>query len=105
MVRLKAAKMALEGKRLRMVLARQAKYMKQGNTYRDIPPDHKLHTDLEKALADEMAINSILIYLKDKPMPVGELSERIDIPFDSVIDYARKLEEKRLIESDRLIVT
>jgi hypothetical protein len=96
--------MALEGKQLRMVLARQAKYKKQGNTYRDIPPDHKLHAELEKTLTDEIAINSLLLHLQDKRMPVAELSKLLDIPLDSVIDYAKKLEKKHLIESDRLII-
>jgi hypothetical protein len=52
-VRLKAVRKALEGRRLRMLFARQAKYRKQGNTYRDLPSDHKLYTELEKTLKEE----------------------------------------------------
>jgi hypothetical protein len=102
-VKLKAAKMALEGKRLRMVFARQAKYMKHEGTYREIPSDHKLHADLDKALADEMATNGLLLYLKDRARPLEELAELLDISSDDVVAYFKKLEKKRLVESDRLI--
>ena len=105
MAKLKAAKIALEGKRLRMVFARQAKYMKQGNTYREIPPDHKLHAELEKTLAQEMVTNGMLLYLKDRPRPVGELAKLLSLSSDSVIDYFQKLEKKGLLSPDRLIVS
>ena len=102
-MKLKAAKMALEGRRLRMVFARQAKYMKHEGTYREIPSDHKLHADLDKALADEMATNELLLYLKDRARPLEELAELLDISSDDVVAYFKKLEKKRLVESDRLI--
>lgn len=103
MVKLKAAKMALEGKRLRMVFGRQAKYMKEGGTYREIPPDHKLHGELDKALADETATYGMLLYLQGKPRPVEELAGLLNISSDDVVAYFKKLEKKRLVESDRLI--
>ena len=103
MVKLKAAKMALEEKRLRMVFARQAKYMKQGDTYRDIPPDHKLHADLEKTLAQETATYGLLLYLQDRPRPVEELTGLLNLSSDKVIDCFKKLEKKGLVESDRLV--
>jgi hypothetical protein len=68
-IKLKAAKMALEGKRLRMVFARQAKYKKHEGAYREIPPDHKLHAEIDKAIANEMAANGLLLYLQDRPRP------------------------------------
>lgn len=103
MVKLKAARMALEGKRLRMVFARQAKYMKQGDTYREIPADHKLHADLEKTLLEESATNGLLLYLQDGPRPVQELAELLNISSDNVVNFFRKLEKKQLVASDRLI--
>ena len=103
MVKLKAARMALEGKRLRMVFARQAKYMKQGNTYREIPAEHKLHADLEKILVEESATNGLLLYLQDRPRPVDELAGLLNISSDNVISLFKKLEKKRLVASDRLI--
>jgi len=103
MVKLKAARMALEGKRLRMVFARQAKYMKQGDTYREIPADHKLHADLEKILVEESATNGLLLYLQDGPRPVDELAELLNVSSDNVISLFKKLEKKHLVESDRLI--
>lgn len=102
-IKLKAAKMALEGKRLRMVFARQAKYKKHEGTYREIPPDHKLHAEIDKAIANEMAANGLLLYLQDRPRPVDELAGLLDISSDDVIACFKKLEKKKLVESDRLI--
>lgn len=104
MVKFKATKMALEGKRLRMVIARQAKYMKEGDTYREIPSDHKLHADFNKTLAAETATQELLLYVQEKPRSVEELAGLLNLSSDDVIASFNKLEKKRLIDSDRLIV-
>lgn len=102
-IKLKAAKMALEGKRLRMAFARQAKYKKHEGAYREMPPDHKLRAEMDKALADEMATKGMLLYLQDKPRPVDELAGLLDISSEDVVACFKKLEKKKLVESDRLI--
>jgi len=103
MVKLRAAKMALEGKRLRMVFARQAKYMKHEGAYREIPSDHKLHADMDKALKSEMAKNGLLLYLKDSPREAEELAGLLGVSSDDVVAHFKKLEKKGLVEPDRLI--
>ena len=102
LVKLKAAKMALKGKRLRMVFARQAKYMKEAGAYREIPPDHKLHTELDKTLAEETATYGLLLYLQDRPRGVEELAGLLNLSSNNVIDRFKKLEKRRLVASDRL---
>lgn len=103
-IKLTAAKMALEGKRLRMVIARQAKYMKQGDTYREIPADHKLNLDWEKTFAEETVSHEMLLHLRERPRPVDELVGLLELSSEDVIDYFKKLEKKRLIDSDRLVL-
>lgn len=103
-VKLKAAMMALEGKRLRMVIARQSKFMKQGNTYREISPDHKLTADWKKTVMEETASQELLLHLRERARPVEELAELLDLTSEDVIDYFKKLEKKQLVESDRLIL-
>jgi F420-non-reducing hydrogenase iron-sulfur subunit len=105
MVKFKAAKMALESKRLRMVIARQAKYMKEGDRYREIPPDHKLNLDWEKRLREETASQELLLYVQEKPRSVEELAGLLNLSSDDVIASFNKLEKKQLVESDRLVVT
>ncbi len=102
-VKLKAAKMALEGRRLRMVFARQAKFKKHEGAYREIPADHKLHGDLNKALEAEMATNGLLLYLQESPREVDELAGLLNVSSEDVLGYFKKLEKKGLVESDRLI--
>lgn len=102
-IKLKAAKMAVEGKRLRMVFARQAKYKKHEGTYREIPPDHKLAAEMDKALADEMATKGMLLYLQEKPRPVDELAGLLDISSEDVVACFKKLQKKGLVESDSLV--
>jgi len=101
--KLKAAKMALEGKRVRMLVARQAKYKKHEGAYRDLPPDHRLHGDLDEALEAEMVANRILLYLHDSPLKVDELAGLLDVSPKDVVFHFNKLEKKGLIASDRLI--
>ena len=102
-LKLKAAKMALEGKRVRMVFARQAEYKKHEGAYRELPPDHKLHGDLDKVLQAEIATNGLLLYLQDSPREVDELAGLLDVSSEDVVAYFKKLEKKGLVESDRLI--
>ena len=83
--------------------SRQAKYMKHEGTYREIPSDHKLHADLDKALADEMATNGLLLYLQESPREVDELAGLLDVSSEDVVDYFKKLEKKGLVESNSLI--
>jgi len=102
-IKLAAAKMALEGKRLRMVFARQAKYQKHEGTYREIPSDHKLHRDLDKALSEELASNGMRLYLDDKPREVDELAGLLDLSSEDVATHFEKLVKKGFVKSDRLI--
>jgi hypothetical protein len=102
-VRLKAAKITLEGRRVRMVFARQAKYKKHEGAYRELPDDHKLHGDLDKALEAEMAANGLLLYLQDSPREVEELAGLLEVSTEDVVAHFKKLEKKGLVESDRLI--
>jgi F420-non-reducing hydrogenase iron-sulfur subunit len=103
MVRLKAAKMALEGKRCRMVIARQARFRKQGNTYIEIPPGHKLQGELEKTFAEETATKGVLLCLQERPYSVDELTGLLGVSAETVADCFKKLEKKQLVEPERLL--
>jgi len=103
-VKLKAAKMALEGKRLRMVFARQARYIKHEGAYREIPADHALHADMDRTLADEMANHELALHLEDRPRPVQEVAGLLGLPSEEVVERFKRLEKKGRVAPDRLIV-
>jgi predicted transcriptional regulator len=50
-----------------------------------------------------MAANGLLLYLQDRPRPVDELAELLNISADDVVGYFKKLKKKKLVESDRLV--
>lgn len=103
-LRLEAAKMALEGKKLRMAIGRLARQKKDGETYREVPEDHKYALGLKNALKDESVSCEMLLYLREGPRAAEELAELLDISSDEVVDTFKKLEKKRLVEPERLIL-
>lgn len=101
MTRLKAAKMALTGRKLRMALGRMARAVKEGG-YRELPRDHKSVAGLEKALREETVLCGLRLYLEERPRPPGELAGLLGISEEEVRDHFEKLRKKSLVEPDRL---
>jgi hypothetical protein len=102
-IKLKAAKKALEGRKVRMVFARQAKYKKHDGGYRELPGDHKLNSDMDRVLEAEIMANRIILYLHDGPRKVDELAGLLNVSSDDVVSSFKKLEKKGLVEPGRLI--
>lgn len=101
--KLEAARKALEDRKVRMVVARQARYMKEGGTYRKLPPDHKLHGELESVLTKSMAINELLGYLQRESKPLEEVAALMNLPKGEVMGYFEELKRKNLVDPQRLI--
>lgn len=104
-VRLKAAKLAMESKKLRLIFAKQADYMKVGDSYRELPDDHKLSTQLRSVLSDEIAKQVLRLCLEEKPRSVEELSVFMDVSSENVERYVAELEKKDLIDRDKIILS
>ena len=102
---LKAAKLAMEGRKPRLIFARQAKYMKNGDIYRELPDDHKLSVQLRSTLSDEIAKQRLLLNLDEKPRSVEELSELMNLSSDNVEVYIAELEKRDLINRDKMIIS
>jgi hypothetical protein len=90
--RTEAARMALQGSKLRMAFARQAKQIKQEGTYGKLPDEDKILT----ALKDEINLYETFIYLREKERSAVELAGLLNIPEDKVMAFVDTLKKKNI---------
>lgn len=90
--KVKAAKMAVEAKALRMSFAKQAKQMKEDGTYGEFPSKDKLM----ETFINEMTLHETLLYLKEKERSASELSELVTISVEQVMSYIETLKKRNL---------
>jgi hypothetical protein len=90
---LRAAWMAVEGKMVRMVFAKQAKHMKKNGTYGEFSSRDKLM----ETFINEMALNETLLFLKEKEQrSATEISDLLKIPVEQVMSYIETLQKRNL---------
>jgi hypothetical protein len=90
---LKAARMAVEAKMVRMVFAKQAKQMKENSTYGEFPSKDKLM----ETFINEMALNETLLFLEGKEQrSASEISELLKVPVEQVMSYIETLQKRNL---------
>jgi hypothetical protein len=102
-LRLKAAKSAMEQNKLRLIFAKEAESMKDGDGSKAQLEDHKLSARLQSALTDEIAKQSVLLSLEKAPRSVKELSDILDLPCDRVETYIGELEKKELLDRGKIV--
>lgn len=91
--KLRAAQMAVEGRMVRMVFAKQAKQMKENGTYGEFPSKDKL----VETFISEMALNETLLFLKEKEQrSASEISDLLKIPVEQVMSYIETLQKRNL---------
>ncbi len=90
--KIEAARMALEGSRMRMAFARQAKQIKNEGTHGELMSEEKLNATLK----DEINLYETYIFLREKERSAEELSALMDLPADHVSSYVDKLRKKKI---------
>ena len=70
MRRIEAARISLEGMKLRSAFARQARQAKENNSYGQLPDPEKLRT----GLAGEMILHEVFLALKEQSRSAAELA-------------------------------
>ena len=88
--KLKAAGMAVDGKMLRMIFAKQAKQMKDETSYGTFPSRKKVLETFKK----EKDLYETLIYVKEKERSVSELSDLVGVPKEQVTSMVETLKKK-----------
>jgi len=99
---LSAAKMAVQGEKLRWVASKQTEFMTHGNKYGELFTRHEMNRVLEGVIIDEVAISKILSLLEEKPLSVKEISERVGQPPPRALRYVLGLRRKGLVGLDRV---
>jgi hypothetical protein len=86
-----AAKISLEGMKLRTAFARQAKQVKEQNSYGELPDPEKLRTSLE----GEITLQEVFLCLKEENRPASELASLLNLPEERVDSLLATLQKKK----------
>ncbi len=92
MYKLKAALRTVEGRTFRMVFAKQAKQMKDDETFGQFPSKDKLIKMFKK----EMNMYQTLLYLEEKERTAEELTGLLGIDEEQVIGVVETLKKKNM---------
>jgi len=79
-LKLKAARHAVEGKKLRWVVGKRMEFLEKGNLYGEKFTEHEIHRLFEEVVMDELAIQEIKLRAKEKPLSVKNLAEQLNLP-------------------------
>jgi hypothetical protein len=91
--KIRAAKIALEGRKVRMALARESKKkMKKHGTYGEFPSREKLSTTIQ----DETTLYETLLYLQERERPASELAELLGVSLDQAASCVETLKKKKM---------
>ncbi|MCK5324176.1 MAG: hypothetical protein KAJ45_08510, partial [Desulfobulbaceae bacterium] len=98
--KIEAARISLEGMKIRMAFARQAKQVKKEGSYGELPDAEKLRSSLES----EMTLHETFLFLKEEKRSVSDLSSLLDLPEERVVSVIEKLQKKKMINADLTII-
>ena len=91
-----AAKVAMEGMKMRSTFARQAKKVKETNSYGEFPDPEKLRASLE----GEITLQEVFLCLKEERGTAAELSARLHLPEEQVSKAIETLQKKKKVNAD-----
>jgi Fic family protein len=91
-----AARIAMEGMKLRSAFARQAKQVKERNSYGEFPDPEKLRS----SLAGEITLQEVFLCLKEESGTAAEVAARLDLPEEQVSKAIETLQKKKKVNAD-----
>ncbi len=98
--KLKAARMAVLGIKIRTAFARQARQMKEDNTHGKLPDKGKLLT----AFGEEMTLHETLLCLREKRQSITELAGLLNVPEEQVASVVNTLKKKKILADDLTVI-
>ncbi len=100
MRRIEAARISLEGMKFRSAFARQAKQVKENNSYGELPDPEKLRTGLE----GEMVLQEVFLALQEEKRSAAELVSDLNLSEEQVGSALEALQKKKKIDADNSII-
>jgi coenzyme F420-reducing hydrogenase delta subunit/DNA-binding transcriptional ArsR family regulator len=99
---IKAAKRVAESEKLRWVTAKQTEFMENGNKYGEVFTEHEMKRTLEGIIVDELAVQKILLLLREAPRSVREIAERLDLVPPKALQYISGLRRKGIVDLEEI---
>ena len=88
--------------RLRELVGKERQVTEKGNVYGEIIPREEFEKRLTAYLEDEFERHRILRLVRDQPISVRELSERLGLSPDRVLRHIAVMRRKNLVAVDRI---
>jgi F420-non-reducing hydrogenase iron-sulfur subunit len=101
-LKLKAARHAVEGKKLRWVVGKRMEFIEKGNVYGEKFTEHEIHRLFEEVVMDELSIQEIKLRLKSKPLSALTLAQELKLPPKRVLRQLVDMRRMGLVKISRL---
>jgi hypothetical protein len=95
--KLRAAKAAVSGEKLRWVAAKQTEFVSDGNKYGEVFTSHEINRLLDGVIVEEITAQRILLLLQQGPFSVKDLSEKLDLRPPDVLKNVLALQRKEQV--------
>ncbi len=96
--KLQAAKKAVAGEKLRWVAAKQTEFMTDGNKYGEVFTSHEIGRYLDGVILEEITVQEILAHLKNDPLSVKDLSQKLDVTTPDTMRHVMALMRKEMVK-------
>jgi len=102
LARMLAAKAAAEDFRLRALVGRERKLVEQGNAYGEKLAQEEFDKTMDDGINAEYARNRIYLLVKNEPLSVKELCERLGLNPKEVLRHIVVMKRRGLITVDKV---
>jgi len=97
-LKLKAAREMVSGEKLRWVSAKQTEFKKDGNKYQEVFTSHEIGRYLDGVILEEIIIHQILLLLKEGPLSIKDISQKLQITPPRIFEQVLGLKRKGIVE-------
>lgn len=97
-----AAKNAVRDFRLKLLVSREVGLVEEGNVYQEKIPQDKMDSLIDTAISYELDRCGIIFEIRDKALSVEELSRRLSLPPNRVLEHIVTLRDRGVVTLDSI---